>query len=172
MEYTYVSIRQHTAGMRFDSDLWGGRCVEGEEGGLKVTYGEEGVLKGVFTFEVRLKSHAPLLCVFPRQHTSAYVSIRQHTASCQSRTSLRSSYLLPITSAYVSIRQHTSASVSICQHTSAYVSICQHTSAYASIRQHTPAYASIRQHTCRAAASVRAKHAARRVSKRKRKRKK
>ncbi len=38
-----------------------------------------------------------------RQHTSAYVSIRQHT---------------------VSIRQHTSALFSIRQHTSAYVSIC------------------------------------------------
>jgi hypothetical protein len=42
----------------------------------------------------------------PLQHTSAYVSIRQHT--------------------YVSIRQHTSAYVSIRQHT--YVSIRLHTS--------------------------------------------
>ncbi len=48
-----------------------------------------------------------------RQHTSAYVSIRQHT------------------SAYVSIRQHTSAHISTRQHTSAHVSIRQHTSAYA-----------------------------------------
>jgi hypothetical protein len=57
------------------------------------------VLKGVFTFEVRLKPHAPLLCVFPRQHTSAYVSILQHTP------------------AYISIRQHTSAYASIHQYT-------------------------------------------------------
>ncbi len=45
------------------------------------------------------------------QHTSAYVSIRQHTsASCRS---------FHLGSAYVSIRQHTSAYVSIRQHTSA-----------------------------------------------------
>ncbi len=50
------------------------------------------------------------------------------------------------TSAYVSIRQHTSAYGRVterrlhCHHTSAYVSIRQHTSAYASIRQHTSAY--------------------------------
>jgi hypothetical protein len=59
------------------------------------------------------------------------------------------------TSAYVSIRQHTSAY--LCRgggdaHTSAYVSIRQHTSAYVSIPMqrrdvHTSAYVSIRQHT-------------------------
>jgi hypothetical protein len=64
----------------------------------------------------------PLSCIC--QHTSAYVSMRQHTsAHC--------------VSAYVSIRQHTSAYVSIRQHTSAHVSIRQHTSAHVSIRQHT-----------------------------------
>jgi hypothetical protein len=73
-----------------------------------------------------------------RQHTSAYVSIRQPSAYVSIRQH---------TSAYVSIRQHTSAYVSIRQHTSAYVSIRQHTSAYVSIRQHTSAYVSIRQHT-------------------------
>ena len=57
------------------------------------------------------------------------------------------------TSAYVSIRQHTSnilrlAHISIRQLTSDYVSIRQHSSAYVSIRQHTPAYVSIREHTC------------------------
>jgi isocitrate/isopropylmalate dehydrogenase len=80
-----------------------------------------------------------------RQHTSAYVSIRQQT------------------SAYASIRQHRDlllhvthhlaqcAHVRCClvrllrQHASAYVSIIrQHTSAYVSIRQHTSAYVSIR----------------------------
>jgi hypothetical protein len=70
-------------------------------------------------------------------HTSAYVSIRQHTSA------------LPI-------RQHTSAYVSIRQHTSAYVvsgsssrkaarhcpfRAISNTSAYVSIRQHTSAYA-------------------------------
>jgi hypothetical protein len=61
------------------------------------------------------------------------------------------------TSAYVSIRQHTSAYVrersrqlahSAAAPTCAYVSIRQHTTAYVSIRQHTPAYASIRQRKC------------------------
>jgi hypothetical protein len=69
-------------------------------------------------------------------HTSAYVSIRQHTSAyatinlCWRQATARCS--LP-QHAYVSIRQHTSA----------YVSIRQHTSAYVSIRQHTPACASI-----------------------------
>jgi hypothetical protein len=52
-----------------------------------------------------------------RQHTSAYVSIRQHTpysAAASLNTCVRH------TSVYVSIRQHTSAYVSIRQHTSAY----------------------------------------------------
>jgi hypothetical protein len=90
-----------------------------------------------------------------RQHTSAYVSKRQHTvclhtvSACVSirHTSACVSIRQHNTSAYVSIRQHTSACVSIRQHTSAYVSIRQHTSAYVSIRQHTSAYVSIRQHT-------------------------
>jgi hypothetical protein len=72
------------------------------------------------------------------QHTSAYVSIRQHSQH---------------TSAYVSIRQHTSGFVSIRQHTSAYVSIpapsntcrgCARSLPYASVRQDTSAYARIR----------------------------
>jgi hypothetical protein len=75
-------------------------------------------------------------------HTSAYVSIRQHTsawrqAHCSSPrlgTELQGlAYSDLHTSAYVSIRQHTSAYVSIRQHTSAYVSIRQHTSAYVSL---------------------------------------
>jgi hypothetical protein len=74
-----------------------------------------------------------------RQHTSAYVSIRQHSYCTKLRT-----FCTEHTSAYVSIRQHTSAYASIRQHTSAYASIRQHTPAYVSIRQHTSAYVSIR----------------------------
>jgi hypothetical protein len=57
------------------------------------------------------------------------------------------------TSAYVSIRQHTSAELAglvqvqpphVRRYDPPYVSIRQHTSAYVSIRQHTPAYVSIR----------------------------
>jgi hypothetical protein len=72
-----------------------------------------------------------------RQHTSAYVSIRQHTAPLQLQAplQLRCQYLYFLYySAYVSIRQHTSAYVSMRQHTSAYVSIRQHTSAYVALR--------------------------------------
>ena len=71
-----------------------------------------------------------------RQHTSAYVSIRQHrdirgssedcAAACQP--------------AYFSIRQHTSAYVSIRQDTSAYVRTRQHTSGYVRIRQDASGY--------------------------------
>ncbi len=113
------------------------------------------------------------LCLGIRQHTSAYVSIRQHTSVSIrvliGRTTCRCRSLH--TSAYVSMRQHASAcvsqhtridrahrmsllelpvSASACArllkilHTSAYVSIRQHTSAYVSIRQHTSAYVSIR----------------------------
>ncbi len=60
-----------------------------------------------------------------RQHTSAYVSIRQHT----------SAYAAPLPAGARSVPAWR-------QHTSAYVSIRQHTPAYVSIRQHTPAYAS------------------------------
>ncbi len=97
------------------------------------------------------------------EHTSAYVSMRQHTyAKCNGGHELvlceRPEKLACSSTcqAYVSIRQHTSAyvsklllnesdpqerpeRVSIRQHTSACVSIRQHTSAYVSIRQHTPA---------------------------------
>jgi hypothetical protein len=53
------------------------------------------------------------------QHTSASVSIRQHTSAYACRSCTAQSRIL--SSAYVSIRQHTSAYVSIRQHTSAYV---------------------------------------------------
>jgi hypothetical protein len=100
----------------------------------------------------------PCTCI--RQHTSAYVSIRQHSIR-QHTLSINSVHLH--TSAYVSIRQHSIRqhtlsinSVSVYLHTSAYVSIRQH-----SIRQHTlsinsvsvylhtSAYVSIRQHSIR-----------------------
>ncbi len=107
-----------------------------------------------------------------RQHTSAYVSMRQHTRSIRQ---LKPAYvrvpaLVEEAVVNTSVReldapvptcQHTSAYVSIRQHTPAYASIAyanlmrpcppvskrQHTSAYVSIRQHTSAYVSIRQHT-------------------------
>ncbi len=69
-----------------------------------------------------------------RQHTSAYVSIRQHTAEGVPRGRSRHERLH--TSAYVSIRQHTAEGVPRGRsrherlHMSAYVSIRQHTSAY------------------------------------------
>jgi hypothetical protein len=93
-----------------------------------------------------------------REHTSAYVSIRQRLACGRLR---RRKGRSPSATAYVSIRQHTSAFISMRQHASAYVSIRQHTSAThllavaaakrqkserSSIRQHTSAYVSIRQH--------------------------
>jgi hypothetical protein len=59
-----------------------------------------------------------LTCIRP--HTSAYVSIRQHTSCSRCTCSLCSLSL-------TCIRQHTSAYVSIRQHTSAYVSIRQNT---------------------------------------------
>jgi hypothetical protein len=102
-----------------------------------------------------------------RQHTSAYVSIRQHTlqpaaacaelrrqplavgvsANCREFRCtcrwLKCALPLSRSASVISRRQHTSAYVSIRQHTSAYVSIRQHTSAYVSIRQHTSAYVSV-----------------------------
>jgi hypothetical protein len=96
-----------------------------------------------------------------REHTSAYVSIRQHTSNT-SPVSIASANQ-PI--AYVGIRRHTSAYVSIPEE-SAHIDatretasettwstlmllpprfcIRQHTSAYVSIHQYTSAYASIR----------------------------
>jgi hypothetical protein len=73
-----------------------------------------------------------------RQHTPAYVSIRQHTCGGLGTT----------LDGQMSIRQHTPAYVSICQHTSNIrialqyapknrLHAQQHTSAYVRIRQHT-----------------------------------
>jgi hypothetical protein len=97
-----------------------------------------------------LHGHRIHFSVHACQHTSAYVSIRQHTSVSETSSCL---------SAYASIRQHTSAYVSI-RNKFMPVSIRQHTPAYVSIRQrsclqcgesrlslHTPAYVSIRQHT-------------------------
>jgi hypothetical protein len=106
-----------------------------------------------------------------RQHTSAYVSIRD-TCAAESSWGFREFATSPppgssgeLSSQLFArpfriapcIRQHTSAYVSIRQHTSAYASIC--TSAYVRVVQqalrshlrmgslHTSAYVSIRQHT-------------------------
>jgi hypothetical protein len=55
-------------------------------------------------------------CVSIRQHTSAYVSIRQHT-SLSTWKSSRGGYSRLYQRLHLSIRQHTSAYVSIRQHT-------------------------------------------------------
>jgi hypothetical protein len=78
-------------------------------------------------------------------HTSAYVSIRQHTSN---------SRFLRLSAGLWYIRQHTSDYVRICQRPSAYVRLnisstvnwsVVHTSASVSLRQHMSAYVSIRQ---------------------------
>jgi hypothetical protein len=89
-------------------------------------------------------------CVKICQHTSAY--LEPGARSCEYASRARQH-----TSAYVSIRQHksehTSAYVSIRQHTSAYVSIrgarrCAQTCYYADrAREHTSTNVSIREHT-------------------------
>jgi hypothetical protein len=76
----------------------------------------------------------PLASVY--LHTSAYVSILQHTSGYVHAAPL-----------FVQIRVGPLASVYL--HTSAYVSIRQHTSAYVSIRQHTSAYVSVYLDRCR-----------------------
>jgi hypothetical protein len=110
-----------------------------------------------------------------RQHTSAYVSIRQHTqpqsAASRGKRSCPDAYV-SIRIAYVyldgvrsrRIRAHERAArhstTNAAQHTFAYVRIRQHTSAYVSIRPKSTytraressealnaAYVSIRQHT-------------------------
>jgi hypothetical protein len=51
-------------------------------------------------------------------HTSAYVSIRQHTSACEKLRETPPNFRMYLhTSAYVSTRQHTSAHVSTRQHT-------------------------------------------------------
>jgi hypothetical protein len=72
-----------------------------------------------------------------RQHTSAYVSIRQHSAAFSARTTARRWQVC----ACVSIRS---------QHTSAYVSIRQHSAAFSARTTarrdaHLPAYADVCQ---------------------------
>jgi hypothetical protein len=74
-------------------------------------------------------------CVSIRQHTSAYVRIRQLAPACAS--------MRQHTPAYASIRQHSPKCISIRQHTSAYARIRQHAAACGSICQHAAAYVSI-----------------------------
>jgi hypothetical protein len=80
-----------------------------------------------------------------RQHTSAYVGIRQQYVDSTSVISCGALCVWSCSSAALAstcaeerrIRRECVPAVSIRQHTSAYVSISQHTSAYVSIRQHT-----------------------------------
>jgi hypothetical protein len=109
------------------------------------------------------------------RHTSAYVSIRQHTSAYSGpAAAAERPPASQHTSAYVSIRQHTSASsgpAAAAECPQARKKDCEeqrrhsrqrisegkriqderyglrHTSAYVSIRQHTSAYVSIRQQT-------------------------
>jgi hypothetical protein len=105
----------------------------------------------VFPRDIRLLPTPSPACIRHsiRQHTSAYLSIRQHSRGTD--VFPRDIRLLP-TPSPACIRQHTSAYVSIRQHTSAYLSIREDSSLlpllpeYVSIRQHTSAYVSIRQH--------------------------
>jgi hypothetical protein len=109
-QHTYCSIRQHTSAYvahtcnRHINDLHTASHTRPSTG-------------------FRLASKCPRIppqapCL---QHTSAYVSIRQHASKCLRKPP--QAPCLQHTSAYVSMRQHTSAYVSIRQHTSAYVSI-------------------------------------------------
>ncbi len=119
----YVRLRQH----------WSAYLTEG--GGRKDVFRACGSAAARGT----RRAHTP---VDIRQHTSAYVSIRQQQRAAR----------ITLTRLYMSLRRHTSAYVayvSIRQHTSAYVARArfsvpapqpQHTSAYVSIRQHTSAY--------------------------------
>jgi hypothetical protein len=147
----YVSIRQHTPAYVSMHTCGGGGRSTGRLASRGVARREHA---GSREKSRRASALSPRAAT--HLHTTAYVSIRQHTSAEESR---RASALSPRCyppadgrirqhmSAYVSIRQHTSAYVSRRQHTSAYVSIRQHASAYVSIRQHASAYVSIRQHT-------------------------
>ncbi len=115
----YVSIRQHTY-----------RVVDGceEEEEMDLIQQTESLSRSVTSAYISIQhtsaSRHRACLVLLRQHTSAYVSIRQHT-SASSRLRACLALLRLYTSAY-SIRQHTSAYVSMRQHTYAYVSISQH----------------------------------------------
>ena len=78
------------------------------------------------------------------EHTSAYLSIREHTHNQKAQAAKVSSLVVIKFLRQIAAVQH----CSIRQHTSAYVSMRQHTSEYVSIRQHTSACVSIRKHTC------------------------
>ncbi len=83
-----------------------------------------------------------------RQHTSAYVSIRQPSACAEAhRTCIRQHTSAQHTSAYVSIRQPSACAEAhrTCIRPRIRPHIRQQTSAYVSTRQHTSAYVSIRQ---------------------------
>jgi hypothetical protein len=89
------------------------------------------------------------------QHTSAYVSIRQHTSVHFSIQKVEHYYRAlhkscsSSQSAYVSsIRQHTSVHFSIRQYTSAYVSIRQHTSAYVLVFNRKPRHRALHTQRC------------------------
>jgi hypothetical protein len=148
----YVSIRPHASAYRSAYVSRRQRLREGVTEGAVCERLRERCVRGLGHGTLsRLQARTSSSRISIRQHTSAYVSIRQRLRQERAplpHASAAAAGSAPAPPAYVSIRQHTSAYVSIRQHTSAYVSIRQHTSAYVSIRQHTSAYASMRQHTC------------------------
>jgi hypothetical protein len=83
-----------------------------------------------------------------RQHTSAYVSMRQHACYYSSLAQ----QLCNEARGTPNIRQHTSAYVSMRQHacycSSLAQQLCNEARGTPSIRQHTSAYVSMRQHAC------------------------
>jgi hypothetical protein len=85
-----------------------------------------------------------LIYVSIRQHTSAYVSIREDIYHTSAYVRIREDIYQPTLSVWSSEEQRRAVAVCTCirQHTSAHVSIRQHTSAYVRTRQHT-AYVSI-----------------------------
>ncbi len=102
----------------------------------------------------------------PRQHTPAYVSLRQrlHHLSLVSLTYIAYARASQHTPAYVSIRQRMRTLVEVLpaqgirQGKSAFASIRQHSPAYVSIRQHTSSYASIREHASTPEAMTAVRH--------------
>ncbi len=71
----------------------------------------------------RQRAFAPTAYVSIRQHTSAYISIRQQASRTRRKLWCAPRQRAVAPTAYVSIRQHTSAYASIRQRTSAYVSV-------------------------------------------------
>ncbi len=136
--YAYVSIPQHTSGMHTSAYL------------SMLTRATE-LYERALASQVCIRQHTSAYVRY------AYVSIPQHADTRHG--AVRACARLPgmHTSAYVSIRQHTYVPTELYERALAsQVCIRLHTSAYVSMRQHTSAYLSIPQHTY--AAPLQPKH--------------